>query len=41
MDVQEGYMLKKMMMFIVATNVIVSQLPKSRPTETPTACARI
>ena len=31
MDVQEGYMLKKIMMFIVATNIIASRPPKRRP----------
>ena len=34
MDVQEGYMLKKMMMFLVATNVVANPLPECRPTGT-------
>ena len=28
MDVQEGYMLKKIMMFIVATNVVANRLER-------------
>ena len=36
MDVQEGYILKKIMMFIVVTNVVASRLPERRPTETVT-----
>ena len=39
MDVQEGYMLKKTMMFIVATNVIASRLAEPRPTGMPIARA--
>ena len=35
MDVQEGYMLKKIMMFIVATNIIASRPPKRRPPGMP------
>ena len=38
-DVQEGYILKEIIMFIVATNVIASQQPKCRPTGTQTARA--
>ena len=34
--VQEGYMLKKIMMILVATNVVAS-----RATGTPTACANL
>ena len=37
MDVQEGYMLKKIMMVLVATNVVASRPPKGRPTGTSTA----
>ena len=37
--VQEGYMLKKIMMKIVATNVVASRSPERRPTATPTARA--
>ena len=40
MNVQEGYMLKKIMMILVATNVVASRPPDRRPTETPTACAK-
>ena len=32
MDVQEGCMLKKIMVFLVATNFVASRLPKHRPT---------
>ena len=39
MDVQEGNMLKKIMMFIVATNVVASRPPEHRPTGTPHARA--
>ena len=39
MDVQEGYMLKKIMTFIVATNIVASRLPERRPTGTPHARA--
>ena len=38
MDVQEGYMLKKIMMEIMASNVIASQPPEWRPTATPISC---
>ena len=38
--VQGGYMMKKIMMFLVATNVVASRLPESRPTGTPTARAK-
>ena len=41
MDVQEGYMLKKLMMFIVATNIIASRPPERRPTGTPHARAKM
>ena len=41
MDVQEGYMLKKIMMFLVATNIVASRPPEHRPTGMPTACAKI
>ena len=37
MDVQEGYMLKKIMMFLVATNVVASQSPERQPTGMLTA----
>ena len=37
--VREGYMMKKIMMFLVATYVIASRPPDCRPTGTPTACA--
>ena len=39
MDIQEGYMLKKIMAFIVATNVDASRPPERRPTGTPHARA--
>ena len=39
MDVQEGYMLKKILMFIKATNIVASQLRGCQPTGTPTARA--
>ena len=38
-DVEEGYMLKKIMMLLVATNIVASQLPERRPTRPPTARA--
>ena len=40
-DVQEGYMLKKIMMFLVATNVVASQPPERQPTVMPTARTKI
>ena len=39
MDVQEGYMLKKMMMFLVATNVVANRPPECQLTATPTTPA--
>ena len=39
--VQEGYMLKKIMMILVATNVVASRPAEHRPTGTPTARANI
>ena len=39
--VQEGYMLKKIMMILVATNVVASQPPERPQTEMPTARANI
>ena len=41
MDFEEGYMMKKIMMILVATNVVASRPPKCRPTGTSTACARL
>ena len=37
--VQEGYMLKELMMILVATNVVASRPPERQPTGTPTARA--
>ena len=39
MNVQKGYMLKKIIIFLVATKVIASRPPECRPTGTPTARA--
>ena len=39
MDVQEGYMLRKIMMFLVATKVVASQPAERRPTGKPTVPA--
>ena len=40
MDVQEGNILKKLIMFLVATNVVASQPPECRPSGMPTARAK-
>ena len=37
--VQEGYMMKKIMMILVATNIVASRPPERQPTGTPTARA--
>ena len=39
MDVQEGYMMKKIMMILVDTNIVASRPTEHRPTGMPTACA--
>ena len=39
-DGGNGEKRKKIMTFIVATNIIASQPPKCRPTGTPTACSQ-
>ena len=39
-DVEEGYMLKKIMMLLVATNIVASQPPECQPTGTPAACVK-
>ena len=31
MDVPQGYIMKKIMMFLVATNVVASRLPEHQP----------
>ena len=36
--VQGGYMMKKIRMVLVATNIVASRPPERRPTGTPTAC---
>ena len=38
-DVQECYMLKKIMMFLVATNVVANRPPERRSTGMPTTPA--
>ena len=37
--VQKGSMMKKIMMILVATNIVASRPPERRPTGTPTARA--
>ena len=41
MDVHEGYMMKKIIMILVGTNVIASRPPERQPTGTPHARANI
>ena len=40
MDVEKGYMMKKIMLEIVATNIVASLPPEQQPTATPTTRAK-